>query len=202
MLFSRSTGVLITLTWSLGAAIAQQSNLPDLAPGIFSAQSSAIIDAPLQTVWDVLLDFPSYPEWNPFSRSQVVTNALWIPLEDQTPHENLRLIIQAQIPPLPTPVDENTSPNLLHAQISFENITTIDHALHRAAWRAIMLPEVLLDSERWQALSTLPDGKTFYESKEVFRGPVGYVVDILFAEGLQEGFDAQATALKNRAESL
>lgn len=131
----------------------------------------------------------------------MVTNAFFVPLGDQTPHENLRLIIQAQIPPLPTPVDASTPPNLLHTQYSFENITTVDTAQHRVAWKEIMLPAPLLSAERWQALSTVNGDQTYYEAREVFDGPVGYIVDALFAQGLQEGFDAQAGALKARVET-
>lgn len=63
-----------------------------------------------------------------------------------------------------------------------------------------MLPETILDAERTQALSELESGQTYYEAREVFRGPLGYVVDELFAVGLQQGFDQQAVALKDRAE--
>lgn len=36
---------------------------PKAEDGVFAVSSSVVIDAPIQTVWDVLLDFPSYPEW-------------------------------------------------------------------------------------------------------------------------------------------
>jgi hypothetical protein len=132
----------------------------------------------------------------------VVTDAFFVPLGDQTPHENLRLVIEAQIPPLPTPVDAGTPPNLLHTQYSFENITAVDTARYRVAWNEIMIPAPLLSAERWQALSTVNGNQTYYEAREVFGGPVGYVVDALFAQGLQEGFDAQAGALKARVERV
>lgn len=64
-----------------------------------------------------------------------------------------------------------------------------------------MIPAPLLGAERWQALSTVAGGKTYYEAREVFSGPVGYVVDALFAEGLQAGFEAQAGAFKARVEA-
>ncbi|KAG6889102.1 hypothetical protein C0995_003671 [Termitomyces sp. Mi166 len=181
-------------------AFAQTSNLPALEPGLFQARANASIDAPLLDVWEALLDFSTYAEWNPFVRSQVVTDALGIPTDEQIPKENLRVIIQVQIPPLLLPVDANTPANPLHSQTSFENITHIDITDRRLAWRTIMLPQPLLDAERWQALSTTEDGKTFYESAEVYRGPASYVVDALFAQGLQEGFEAQAVALKSRVE--
>ncbi|KAF9564790.1 hypothetical protein CPC08DRAFT_734260 [Agrocybe pediades] len=178
------------------------TNIPEAEPGaILTVQASILIDAPIETAWNALLDFPSYAEWNPFVRSMVVANAAFIPTTDQTPQENLRLIIQAQIPPLPSPVDANTPPNVLHSQVSFENITTIDAVAYRAAWRQIMIPTPLLGAERWQALSVY-EGKTYYESREDFYGPLGYVLDTFFASGLQEGFDAQAAAFKGRVESL
>ncbi|KAG6837811.1 hypothetical protein H0H93_016179 [Arthromyces matolae] len=211
------------MQWILNLAFAacvaaQTSNLPYIAPGIFQAAANISIDAPLLTVWNVILDFPAYPDWNPFvrsvalwlelgdisdvqNRSQVVADALGVRTADQTPGENRRLWIQAQIPPLPSPVNSDTPSNPLHSELSFENITHIDTSTRRIAWRTIMLPQPLLDAERWQALSTTDDGKTFYESVEVYRGPVSYVVDLAFAQGLQEGFEAQAAALKDRTEN-
>lgn len=44
------------------------TNIPDMAPGVFNASTCIEINAPLSTAWDVLLDFPSYPDWNPFVR--------------------------------------------------------------------------------------------------------------------------------------
>ncbi|KAF5321334.1 hypothetical protein D9619_001497 [Psilocybe cf. subviscida] len=179
------------------------TNLPPSAPGaIFEGHANILINAPIQKAWDVLLDFPSYPEWNPFVRKQTVTNALYVPLNDQTPQVNLRLIIEAQIPPLPSPVTATTPPNLLHEQHSFENITVVDRVRHRVAWKQIMIPDALLTAERWQGLSEVEGGGTYYESREAFYGPLAVVVGGLMGTGLQEGFSAQAAAFKVRVESL
>ncbi|KIM80131.1 hypothetical protein PILCRDRAFT_44247, partial [Piloderma croceum F 1598] len=96
------------------------TNLPSVPPGVFNASTRIEIDAPIETVWVTLLDFPSYPNWNPF-----VTNALFVPLANQTPVEHDRLIINSQIPPLTPPVTNSTLSNPLHAQTSFESITHI-----------------------------------------------------------------------------
>ena len=38
--------------------------LPPKAEGaVLALTASAVIDAPIDKVWSVLLDFPSYPEW-------------------------------------------------------------------------------------------------------------------------------------------
>lgn len=99
----------------------------------------------------------------------------------------------------------STPPNPLNSQVSFENITHIQHDLYRTAWAQIFLPSIVLESERWSALSVVTGagGKnvTLYESREVYNGPIAYVVQSAYGEGLQEGFDAQGKALKALVES-
>ena len=42
----------------------QSSNLPKPSyKGVFTAYVSRTIDTPIEKVWDVLADFPKYPEW-------------------------------------------------------------------------------------------------------------------------------------------
>ncbi|KAL1741812.1 hypothetical protein HDZ31DRAFT_44621 [Schizophyllum fasciatum] len=188
-----------TLAW---VAQIQGSHLPPEEPGVFKAQASATIDAPIDTVWQTLLDFPSYPDWNPFVRSQTLANELFIPLKDQSsPKAGQRLIIHVQIPPLEPPVDAGTPSNPLHAQMSFENITFLEGApTYRAAWKQIMLPDALINATRWQVLSTVEGGKTLYEAREVYAGSLAPALESLLGEGLQEAFDAQASELKAYVE--
>ncbi|KAI0754916.1 hypothetical protein C8Q80DRAFT_1117465 [Daedaleopsis nitida] len=189
----RPLAITLTLAATCGVAYSQTSNLPPPEPGAFEAASSITINAPIEDVWHALLDFPSYPDWNPFVRSQKLADSLFIPLADQsTPHAGDRLIISVQTPPLPAPVNASTAPNPLHTQFSFENITFLEGApVFRAAWQQIMIPDFLVNATRWQALSTLPNGSTFYEAREGLLGV-----------GLQEGFDAQAAAFKVRVEGM
>lgn len=42
---------------------APASNVPELAPGVFTVEDSILIDAPIEKVWEILLDFGSYGEW-------------------------------------------------------------------------------------------------------------------------------------------
>ena len=40
------------------------SKLPPRAEdAVLAMTASAVIDAPIEKVWEVLVDFPSYPEW-------------------------------------------------------------------------------------------------------------------------------------------
>lgn len=46
------------------------SALPPLrSSGVFSVSASISIDAPLEKVWTILLDFPSYKKWQEFNAS-------------------------------------------------------------------------------------------------------------------------------------
>jgi hypothetical protein len=45
------------------------SNLPPAGGHVFSAAASAIIDAPIDHVWTLLLDFPRYADWCVHARS-------------------------------------------------------------------------------------------------------------------------------------
>lgn len=83
---------------------------------------------------------------------------------------------------------------------SLEVITVVDHENYRCSWRYISLPRWVLSADRWQALSTTEDGKTKYESIEVFSGVAAYFLKFFMASGLKKGFDAMGEGLKKRAE--
>lgn len=184
------------------AVYGQESNLPPEEPGVFKTQANATIDAPIDVVWNALLDFPSYPDWNPFVRSQVLASDLFIPLDDQSnPVAGQKLIINVQTPPLDPPVDADTPSDPLHAQMSYENITVLEGApTYRCAWKQIMIVDALLNATRWQALSTLEDGRTYYEAREVYSGSLATTLESTLGEGLQQGFDVQASELKAYVE--
>ncbi|KII85407.1 hypothetical protein PLICRDRAFT_314879 [Plicaturopsis crispa FD-325 SS-3] len=188
------TGVGVVLAYAVSLALAQ-SNLPDVPPGVFNASTRIEIDAPLEKVWNAVVNFTDYPNWSPFVRSQIVADDFFVPLANQTAVEGRRLIINVQIPPLPLPVNASTPPNPLHSQISLENITAVQPELGRVAWGQIFIPSAILDAVRWSAVSKVGN-KTLYESREVYGGPLAYAVQDLYGEGLQEAFDATGVALK------
>ncbi|KAJ4474480.1 hypothetical protein J3R30DRAFT_3295417 [Lentinula aciculospora] len=180
------------------------SNLPPAVPSIFTVEANILIDAPIDVVWNVLLGFPNYPDWNPFVRSQVVTDSLYIPTQDQKAAENLRLIITSQIPPLTPPVTASSLGDPLNEHITRENITHLQPGIYRVAWQDLSL-DALIQAERWSALSVFVDqggdSLTFYESREEYNGVLAGTVQDLEGAGLLEGFQAQASALKARAEA-
>jgi len=120
-----------------------------------------------------------------------------MPIDSSEVAADLRLIIQVQIPPLDLPVSASTPNDPLHAQTSYENITYFNPSEYRVAWKQIMIPDAELESTRWTALSEF-EGKVYYETYEGYFGPLAYVVQELYGDGLQEGFEAQAEALQLR----
>ncbi|KAG6836980.1 hypothetical protein H0H93_016933 [Arthromyces matolae] len=171
------------------------TNLPPLAEnGVFSVSSSISIDAPREKVWSIMLDFPSYKEWNPFIRGQTITDKSGNPLPDQTPAEGKYLLIApVHLPPT------MGEPGWFQTQSSWEMITTVDHENYRAAWRSIALPAYLLNAERWQKVSVI-DGRTKYETIAVFGGFFAHPLKLFMREKLVLGFKAHAESLKKQAE--
>lgn len=91
------------------------------------------------------------------------------------------------------------SPGLFQKQSAFEIITVLDHENYRCAWENIEMPRWIMNAERWQWL-TVVNGKTRYESQEVFGGLAAYFIRFFLKGKLQEGFSAMGQALKKRAE--
>ncbi|KAI0672203.1 hypothetical protein C8Q78DRAFT_733942 [Trametes maxima] len=190
------------------------SNLPPSSyNGTFTVNATSVINAPVEKVWDILLDFPNYGAWNPFvyvpllllvehrtgvlssladlSRSQVITDENQKPLADQTPVEGAYLLMQVHIPATLNPAALNTT--------AFEIVSHLEPDTHRAAWRNL-LPEWFIHAERWQAVSTVGGGQTLYESREVFAGSAASTLEFFLGKALQDSFVAQAQALKTYAE--
>ena len=58
----------IRLSVFLIAGVNAQTNLPDVSPGVFNISTRIVIGTNTAAVWETLLDFPKYPDWNPFVR--------------------------------------------------------------------------------------------------------------------------------------
>jgi hypothetical protein len=148
------SSVIALLLASSTGVLAQTSNLPDVAPGVFNVSTRIEIQTTTSAVWNALTNFPAYAEWNPFVRlvkigmnafysvgmpnkdcsAAVVVSPLNITLPEQYPVEGKRLFLRTQIPPLPLPVDASTPDNILHTQFAYENITHVQPELLRLAW--------------------------------------------------------------------
>ncbi|KAJ3503009.1 hypothetical protein NLJ89_g8626 [Agrocybe chaxingu] len=172
------------------------THLPPLGSDfVFTVSSSALIDAPREKVWSILLDFSSYKEWSTFARSFTITDASGNPLPDQTPAEGKYMAIKVNMPP------KLGEPGWFGSGSAFVTISTLDPENYRAAWKTAGMPYFILHTERWQALSVdETTGKTKYENIEAFGGLAAYLVRLFVGTKLKVGFVAAAECLKKRAE--
>jgi hypothetical protein len=163
---------------------------------VFHVSTSITIHAPTDHVWNTLLDFGAYGEWNPFVREQLVTDSNGTPLDDQTLHPNAYISMKTQIPPTLSP---QHSPRSTRCKV-----TVVDNENYRVAWVYDVLPTWLLATERWQILTEVEIGGekvTRYESREVFSGSLAYFVKWFMQAKLKLAFDVMGTGLKERSEA-
>ncbi|KAF9451349.1 hypothetical protein P691DRAFT_773221 [Macrolepiota fuliginosa MF-IS2] len=173
---------------------------------VFAPSGSALIDAPVEQVWGVLLDFKSYRLWNPFVRNQIATDTAKNPLPDQPLQVGQNVYIYPVHLP---PTLDDTSVGIFNKSSAFCLVTALDHENFTVAWCTYGIPSWILHAERWQWLriveADLDDGKgkrkvTKYESVEMFSGFAAYLVKWFVGSKLQLGFQAQADGLKRWAE--
>ncbi|KAJ2915112.1 hypothetical protein MD484_g5293, partial [Candolleomyces efflorescens] len=167
------------------------------AEGVLTVRGSATIDAPPDRVWSILTDFKSYPQWNPFTRSQTLYDTSKNPLPDSALATDLFLhVSRVHLPPT------MGEPGLFGQASTWEKIVSVSHEDHRMAWEFYLplMPKWLLRAERWQILTDLDGGKTRYDTFEVFGGPIAYLIKWVHQQNLKDGFKAMAEALKARAE--
>ncbi|KAI9458825.1 hypothetical protein F5148DRAFT_1287301 [Russula earlei] len=165
---------------------------------VFTIRSSISINAPKRKVWDVLLDFPSYKEWNPYIRSQeIISEHDKTPLLSQAAAPGRRLRLRLHVPP--TMNDAGTN-----ASTAEEILTYVDATTFRLAWRFATPARWLINAERWQILRDCEsDGqRTVYETWEFFGGLLAYLIWFFMRVKLQSSFDAMSHALKDKVENV
>ena len=133
------------------------------------------IDAPPDVVWDVLLEFDTYPEWNPFIRAI-----------EGNPVEGERLTVDIQ-----PPGSRSTTfrPEVLFVE---EN--------RRLVWVGQLFVPYAFDGYHEFHLEPIEEGtKTMLLQRETFRGAL---VPILFdGDRIERGFRGMNEAIKARAEA-
>lgn len=151
------------------------------------AAASAVIDAPIQLVWDVMLDTERYPEWNPF----IVRVGL--PAK-RPPQLGDRLVLQ---------VRWSTGGRAR----ATERITALVPPSETGGRRARLEYAYggpvgalrLVRGRRLQELVRLDEDVTTYTTHERLHGPLAALAPLA---RVQDGFERHARALKVRAESL
>lgn len=147
----------------------------------------ADIDAPLDTVWRIMLDTEAYGEWNPFlfgiETVQPATVGNPIVLHVRWPNGKTTRspeVITAIEPPA------TDAEGVMRARLSYKYV-------------GFPSKVGLIQGTRHQRLTQRPGGPTTYDTVEEFSGPA---VRLAGPGRVADGFRRHAEALKRRAESL
>ena len=138
---------------------------------------TVIIEAPVEFVWEILLDFDNYEKWNSFC--PVVIN------------DSLELGS-----PVDMMVDLGEGPS--------RQVEYISHVeTHKCiAWAMENKPEDPIHAVRSQRLETLSPVQCSYVSIDEFDGPERAAMMEHFASAVEAGFNRCAYDLKDHAEAL
>lgn len=128
-------------------------------------------------VWQVLLDFPRYPEWNPFIRSME-----GVPDEGST----IRVAIH---PPG-------------GRAMTFRPTVLRNRAGQEFRWKGKLLVSGLFDGEHYFILTPAADGTTQFTQGEFFTGLLVPIFRGTLDRGTRTGFEAMNLALKERLARL
>jgi hypothetical protein len=133
-----------------------------------------VIDAAPSTVWSVLMDWPRFPEWNPFLTEL-----------DGEPGVGCRLSVRTQPP--------GGKPR------RFRPTLTALEPESRLQWhRRTGLPGVF-DGTHTIAVTALPEGRTWFEQNEKFTGLLTWFTGSLLKR-TQHGFKQMNQALAQRCQ--
>lgn len=148
--------------------------------------ASITIDAPLELVWEVMLDTASYAEWNPFVERAETANpaAVGNPIVLHVRWRNGRT----------TRSPERIS--VIEPPRTSAEVTTARLSYVFEGWPAKV---GLVRGTRHQRLTQRPGEPTTYDTVEEFSGPL---VPFAGPGRVADGFRRHAEGLKRRAESL
>jgi hypothetical protein len=135
--------------------------------------TSIEIAAPPSRVWEVLMDFQSYPHWNPFITS--ISGAARV-------GEKLSVRIQ---PPG-------------KSGMKFKPTVLVADSQRELRWKGKVLVNGLFDGEHHFRLEPMGDGTKFYQGEQF----TGLLVPLLTGtfQATEQGFKAMNERLKRRAE--
>lgn len=157
------------------------------------AFASAEIDAPIELVWSVMLDFRAYPQWNPFIRR--IDGIVGAPEVGQSMilevhfRGGSKVRSPERISRIEPPVPDASVPGAGELRRA-----TLVYSFQGPLSRLY-----LVRGSRFQHLEQRPGGPTVYRTEEEFHGLLRRFVPLA---AVQDGFARHAQALKARAESL
>jgi hypothetical protein len=135
-----------------------------------------IIMASPEKVWDILLNFSEYPEWNPFIRELT-----------GTPETGKKLKVSIEL--------EGRNPMV------FKPIVLSFIPGEKFCWRGILFLKGLFDGTHFFKLEPMEDGNTRFIHGENFSGVLAGTILNKIEASTRAGFERMNKALKAQAES-
>jgi hypothetical protein len=139
-------------------------------------KTQLLIDAPANKVWEALIDFHSYPNWNSF-----ITHIEGDPIKGNT------IKVSIQIPDYRT---LNIAPTIIECTPNLE-----------LRWEGKMWFNGLFDGEHKFKLKALTEGSTLLVHSEKFSGLLAPLVLKLLGNGIEKGFNQMNEELKHIVEN-
>ncbi len=147
---------------------------------------SVEIDAPIETVWEIMTGFDSYPEWNPLNR--------FFKLETEAMPDHY-----VTFGPSWGPYDRAEGEPFSEPDMIQREMITIWEEKCCLAYADI---QPTLNAERVQHIFVTADGKTCYHTYERLSGKDSPAIIRDFRDKIIAGFTANGEALKKRAEAF
>ncbi len=129
------------------------------------------INAPVQKVWEILMDFDTYPQWNPFVKS------------------------------LEGDIREGGSIKVKLPGMTFKPIVQVVSPNKEFRWLGHLWIKGLFDGEHCFQLEELPNGATRFIHNENFSGILVALFKKQLLTKTKLGFEAMNKSLKTRAEA-
>jgi len=136
------------------------------------------IAAPAAFVWDVLVDYEKYPEWNPYTVAVTTTLEIGTAID------------------LMLPARDGSDTTFLNR----EYIRVVDPPHHLRYDTADEIPGVFGVRDQW--ITALGPDRCTYHTTDTLSGKYADIVMEKTGDWIKAGFDSVAHALKARAESL
>ena len=137
-------------------------------------ETEIIINAPAHRVWQVLMDFKAYPDWNPFIIS---IKGL------RQKGKNLQVMLRTK----------------KGKEMSFEPVVLVSNQNDEFRWRGKLGIRGIFDGEHYFALEALESAQCRFIHGEFFSGILVGLMGNVLKDTLQS-FEEMNKALKNRCE--
>ena len=141
-----------------------------------SIKTEIVIEAPIEKVWDILMDHEAYPSWNPFIKQASGSTEVG---------ENLKVTLQS----------EGNKP------MSFEPLVLVNEKNQEFRWIGKLGIKGIFDGEHYFIVEQVGTDQTKFIQGENFTGILAGLLIAIIGKDTIGGFTAMNEAIKNRAET-